>query len=180
MNFKNNISFDEIKELINAALGEFYSKDSMLLDYNTENEAVAERCMVFRIGWYMLEKMKYMSQMQCFDLDCEYNRNFDHPKGMYRLTLEGLSEKIKDAIPDLLIHKRKSNENNLVIVEFKKGSPSSCEKANDEEKLVYFTDTNKEYGYSLGFYIELHKKSVNIKVFQEGKHKSHLDYIWRP
>lgn len=178
MCYKQNITFDDIKSLVQCSLEDFYTQDSVLLDYNTENDAVAERCMMFRIGWYMLNKMKTLEKFHWADLDCEYNRNFDHPKSMYKLTLEGLPEKIKDAIPDLLIHKRRSNENNLLVIEFKKGTPSPNQKDNDEEKLIYFTDTSKEYGYDIGLYIELHKNKALIKVYQNGTHKSHLDYTF--
>ncbi len=180
MNFKHGITLTDIMDLVKESLQDFYSNDSILLDYYTENDAVAERCMVFRIGWYMLNRICKADKFNWADIDCEYNRNFDHPKSMYKLTLDGISEKIKDMIPDLLIHKRRENENNLLVIEFKKGTPTATQKANDVEKLLYFTDTSKEYGYDYGLYIELHKRSATIQVYQAGKHKSHLDFSFIP
>lgn len=45
---KQNITFDDLKCLVQYSLEDFYAHDSILLDYNTENEAVAERCIMFR------------------------------------------------------------------------------------------------------------------------------------
>lgn len=178
MNYKDMVTFEELKALINSALADFYTNDSVLLDYNTEDKAVAERCMVFHIGWYIISRIKGIPSLSWANVDCEYNRNFNHPKSMYEITLAGIQKKIKDAVPDLLIHQRRSNENNLLVVEFKKGTPSDTLFLNDEEKLIYFTDAQNEYKYSFGLYIELHKNTASVKVYQGGKHKSHLDYRW--
>ena len=177
---KRTVTLQEIQALFEGALQDFYTRDSVLLEYDTEEAAVAERCMVFRIGWYMLNRMQTLPTLSQADLDCEYNRNFDHPKSMYRHTLEGITSKIKDAVPDLLIHGRRSNENNLLVIEFKKGAPSAESVLVDEEKLMYFTDSAKEYRYDWGLYVELHKHSVGIRVYQNGQHKSHLDYTFHP
>ena len=68
--------------------------------------SVSERCIVFRIGWYMQSFMADNEKLQNYNLDSEYNRCFDHPKSMYKQTLSGIKEKIGDAVPDLIIHKR--------------------------------------------------------------------------
>lgn len=175
MSFKDEISFEQIQELVNYALESFYTNDAILLDYKTEDTAVSERCMVFHIGRYMIEKMKSFPCLIEANLDCEYNRNFSHPKGMYKAT----REKTKDVIPDLIIHKRKSNRDNLLIIEFKKGKPSKALKQGDIEKLEYFTDAEKEYKYKFGLYIELYKSnSAKIEVYQSGKVIGHLCHTW--
>ena len=178
MDRKQQVSLDEIIMIINDSLKMFYDKDSILLEYKTEDEAVAERCMVFRIGWYLRDRIRELSKFNGTDVDCEYNRNFNHPKSMYIRTLEKIQK--KNVIPDLLVHKRKTNNRNLLVIEFKKGNPPVKQKQDDEMKLAYFTDSNEEYGYDYGLYIELYKKKAKIKVYQNGEHKSHLDYIFEP
>lgn len=176
MSTPNNISLEEVKMLIHNALSCFYSNDRELFEYRTEDGAVAERCMVFHIGWYILNYIAALDKFKWANVDCEYNRNFEHPKSMYKETLKGIRTKIKDTVPDLLIHKRKSNDQNLLVIEFKKGDPKRQDVLNDEEKLMYFTDLSNEYKYPYGLYIELHKRKAKVHVFQSGKHLSHLDY----
>ena len=174
----NNISLEDIKYVVNHALGMFYQLDSELLNYKTEEAAVSERCIVFRIGWYIQSMLRVDEKYSEFSVDSEYNRCFDHPKRMYMKTLEGI--KIKNAIPDLIIHQRKSNRNNLAVFEFKKAgiyAEAGC--ADDYKKLMYFTDPNNEYKFKFGFWIVLHKNAADVHIFQSGKEKSHLYYIWK-
>ena len=59
----------------------------------------------------MKNKMSTLEKFQWADLDCEYNRNMDDPK---------MLNDDRRFIPDLIIHRRRSNENNLLVIEFKK------------------------------------------------------------
>lgn len=43
-----------------------------------------------------------------------------------------------NVFPDLIIHERKNNDNNLLVVEFKKGPAKTSDKAEDIKKLKYF------------------------------------------
>lgn len=175
---KNTVTFDQVKTLVNAALGRFYREDRMLIDYESENNAVSERCMVFRIGWYMLEAMKEAPQFEWADLDCEYNRNFFDPKMMYIRRQNGSIKRTRNVVPDLLIHERRSNANNLLVIEFKKGFPSRFLRGQDTAKLKYFTNPNEDYRYSFGFYIELHSHCAEVQVFEQGHLQRKLSYIW--
>lgn len=177
---KKEFSLDEAKEIINYALTQFYSQDQALVQYPDIKKAVSENCMLFRIGWYMHEHIRNYSRFDSLNIDCQYNRNFGHPKSMFKPTLSGIEAKVKDPIPDLLFHQRGSNDNNLFLVELKKGKPSEQELANDVEKLCYFTNKAYEYKYAYGFSIWLYKKSwAKIKVYVDGKERSHLSYEWK-
>ena len=180
MGFKNEVSFEQIKDLVNYGLSKFYECDKELLNYKTEKDAIAERCIVFHIGRYMLENMKSMPQLRGANLDCEYNRNFLHPKGKYKQVLENNKEKIEQMIPDLIIHKRKSNEENLLVVEFKKGRPSKADKQKDIDKLCFFTDDEDIYKYKYGLFICLYKNNhAAVRVFEKGKEISSKHYDWK-
>ena len=173
------IDLKNIKNILDAAFENFYRLDSELLDYRTEDRAVSERCMVFHIGWYIQNLMKQESLFRDYSIDSEYNRCFEHAKSMYKVTLAGIKEKIGDAIPDLIIHKRKSNAHNLAIFEFKKkGQYERKGRLDDFKKLKYFTDSNNEYKFKYGFWIVLYKKKVDVHVFQNGKELGHLKYTW--
>lgn len=174
------ISFEDVKLLIENALYHFYKNDLKLIDYKTEDKAVSERCMVFRIGWYIQNYMSKHAKWSSLDLDAEYNRCFGHPKCMYKQTIDGIKEKIGDAVPDLLIHKRLENEKNLAVFEFKKsGSYEKSGRENDYKKLEYFTALTNEYKYKYGFWIVLYKnKKADIHIFINGKEKSDKMCKW--
>ena len=178
---KKEITLIEAQEIINNALTRFYSQDQALIDsYSSIKNAVSENCMLFRIGWYMHEYVKNKKGFESLSIDCQYNRNFEHPKSMFASTLSGIETKIKDPIPDLLLHQRGSNNNNIFLIELKKGKPKKNELDNDVEKLCYFTDDSHEYKYKFGFSIWLYKKAhAKIKVYIDGKERSHLNYVWR-
>lgn len=177
---KKEFSLDEAKKIIDYALTQFFSQDQVLIKYPDIKKAVSENCMLFRIGWYMHEYIRKDSRFNLLNIDCQYNRNFGHPKSMFKPTLSGIEAQIKDPIPDLLFHERGSNDNNLFLVELKKGKPKGHELANDVEKLCYFTNEAYEYKYEYGFSIWLYKKSwAKIKVFEDGKERSHLSYEWK-
>lgn len=173
-------SIEDIKILIADALYHFYQNDFSLMNYETEDKAVSERCMVFRIGWYIQNYMNKETKWSSFDLDAEYNRCFEHPKSMYRQTLDGIKKKIGDAVPDLLIHKRGDNDNNMVVFEFKKsGLYEKNGKDADYKKLMYFTDLKNEYKYKFGLWIVLYKtKKADIHIFIDGKERSDKKYTW--
>ena len=173
-------SIEDVKLLIADALYWFYKNDSILMNYETEDKAVSERCMVFRIGWYIQNYMNKETEWALYDLDAEYNRCFEHSKSMYKQTLDGIKIKIGDAVPDLLIHKRQDIENNIVIFEFKKsGSYERSGQSDDYKKLMYFTDSANEYKYKYGLWIVLYKnKKADIHIFLDGKERTDKKYTW--
>lgn len=180
MSVRDNFTLDNAKEIIEYALEQLYKNDSALVQYPSIKEAVSENCLLFRIGLYMHDFIRQNSLFSNISVDCQYNRNFQHPKSMFKPTLEGIEKAVKNPIPDLLLHQRGSNENNLFLIELKKGKPLQKEIENDAEKLCYFTNETHEYKYAYGFSIWLYKRSwARIKVYQNGKERSHLDYVWR-
>lgn len=175
------LSIEDVKLLIEDALYHFYKNDFSLMDYKTEDKAVSERCMVFRIGLYIQSYMNKGRKWSSLDLDAEYNRCFDHSKGMYKRTLDGIKVKIGDAVPDLLIHERRQINKNIVVFEFKKkGAYEKSGKEADFKKLMYFTDSANEYKYKYGLWIVLYKKrKADIHIFIDGKERSDIKYTWK-
>ena len=123
MSVRDNFTLDNAKEIIEYALEQLYKNDSALVQYPSIKEAVSENCLLFRIGLYMHDFIRQNSLFSNISVDCQYNRNFQHPKSMFKPTLEGIEKAVKNPIPDLLLHQRGSNENNLFLIELKKGNP---------------------------------------------------------
>lgn len=78
--------------------------------------------------------------------------------------------------PDIIIHTRKKNDNNHLVIEVKKKDNNSKEKEFDILKLQVFT---KQYGYRLGIYLELKTgkdcEVSEVKYFQDGKEVEKLN-----
>ncbi len=172
-----SITFDDIKMLLLYAFQEFYTNERDLLDYQSMDKAADERCMVFHIGWYMLAYMKQSPLFNDIQLDCEYNRLYTNPKIISVYQSNKKKKETIRIIPDMILHKRLSCSDNVLVIEFKKGSPDDRKK--DERKLRCLTDPCGDFAYQYGLYIELDKQEIRCNVFQNGEHISRLDFIWK-
>lgn len=173
MNIKENFDLNMAKEIIEYGLTQFYTNDKILIDND-----VSERSTFFRIGYYMADKIKQYPLFKNISIDCEYNRNLKSPKRMYKKTLEGIKEKLKDAMPNLLMHERGKNENNLMLIEFEKFNQKQSQ--DDIKKLKYFTNNENEYKYKFGFIVILNKNnSAKIHIYQNGIEFGNDYYTWK-
>ena len=165
---KDGITQGEILTLMLTALNNLYSKDRALFEYKRyDDELISERCLSFRLGWYIIAYMKEHESLYAgYDADCEYNRNFSHPKGKYK----EYESKVEAMTPDLIIHKRGSNKHNLLVVEYKK----KCRDENDIERIKFYTDPNEVFKYQYGMHIVLFKKRVNLYFVTDSIERSHL------
>lgn len=170
MNPKDEVKFEDIKKLVNAALGKFYKNERDLIDMENNREMVSERCMVFHIGGYMKNRMNTLTKFQWADLDCEYNRDMGETKTIYINDFE------YSFVPDLIIHRRKSNKNNLLVIEFKKENAREEDKEYDKKKLIALTSEEKLFKYNFGLYVELGRYKVKVSVYQNGNLCEDLSY----
>ena len=150
MNPKDEVKFEDIKKLVNASLEKFYKNDRDLIEMSNEEDMISEQCMVFHIGSYM-----------------KNNRNMNDPKMM---------RSDRKIIPDLVIHRRRSNRNNLLVIEFKKKNAETYDKENDRNKLMYLTDQKEDFKYNFGLFVELGSHEVYVEVYQEGNLQTKLNY----
>lgn len=146
-----------IKYLIEKALRLLYRYEGNALISITPNgkkikKHVGERAIVFRFGIYFqryLNKYKYYKQ---FDLDCEYNRSGTDIKKI----------KVVDRIfPDIILHQRGNNDNNIVVIEFK-GWWNKNQKY-DEKKVLEMIDPDGDYKYNEGYTVLLERDKAIIK-----------------
>ena len=90
-----------------------------------------------------------------YDLDAEYNKN----EGDFKRTLS----KPNGAMPDLILHKRGNNWNNLLIIEIKRPKKYNG-RASDRQKLKDFTNKKDVYQYGLGVFIILGTTKNKVKL----------------
>lgn len=113
----------EANALVETALSRLVRHDSQLFDLK-----VCERALQFRIAHYMAQSHSIRRPLT---LDCEYNRHWHEEKLLW---LFG-NPRASKVFPDILIHQRDTDANNMVALEIKRPGQSL---RRDQEKLRAF------------------------------------------
>jgi hypothetical protein len=150
---------EKINQIIEASIDMLFEKDSFLLsrDYDINERTVSHKLAIYLESYF--SKFGY-------DVDVEYNRM----RGDYdpdaignlmgkRLNWEDSGEDSSFVYPDIIIHKRDSNEN-LLEIEIKMAWKNG-KKTFDYEKIDEYMN---QLGYSFGAYIELDENRDDCKV----------------
>lgn len=140
-----------------------YQKDSVVIRKKMERTAVA------RIFYYMqsiIDNDTLFESLKKYNLDLEYHKKLSYnktspriPRGMY---------------PDLLLHIREQNTDNLLCAEFKmQGAnlnklPQYGNKPKDWIKLEDLTKPGF-YGYKIGVFVILKNKQPEYTFFRNGE-----------
>ena len=141
----------EIENIIKKSMKELYSKDKILF-----NDNVSERWLVYNFAKYFEKNLK-KTQYENLNIDIEYNRSL---KG-----LKSIGEQ-RTSYPDLILHQRESNDNNIVVIEFKKW--------NNKNKKTIERDRNKlrlfksEFAYKIALLIIFEKKEPKYDRIEGG------------
>lgn len=155
----------DIKTKIEEAVHRLIAEDKDLLEID-----VNERTLCHRLALYLEYKFKD------YNIDCEYNRNGDKdPKKIFFNNLKKsldkhiVKEKDNDTVaktvyPDIIVHKRKTKDN-LLVIEVKKDSNKNG-KEYDLEKLQGY---KREFGYlyTVFLQIKVEKEYKNIEDYYD-------------
>ena len=148
---------DEIKGIVKCCLQKLRRQDKDLFDRNLN-----ERTITHKLAEYLQEHFPE------FNVDCEYNRyrNYikrirngqDRSREIANLSNIELAELIwenKEAdtiYPDIIVHIRRTQESNILIIEVKKSSnPDTGE--SDKEKIEELMD--RPYNYKFGLFLRI-------------------------
>jgi hypothetical protein len=126
---------DEVKWLVVLAVERLKEKDGHLLEFD-----VSERALTHRLANYLEELFG-----EEWHVDVEYNRHFDDPKKLNlrpRTTFDD-DTTARTVFPDIVIHKRGTDDSNLLVLEIKKVDRGE-DFDYDADKLRAF---RKELGY---------------------------------
>ena len=156
---------DEFLAVLRESLDMLHNNDQYLINYEADepvknDEHVSELSISHKLGHY-LELF-----VTGYHVDCEYNRNLADKKSMGESRIR----------PDIIIHKRGSNEKNFVVIEIKPWW-NRDDVIKDEAKLAYLTNQDNEfkYKYGLSLLIEQSRVGDKAKIFENGKAQG--DYI---
>jgi len=144
---------EEINLNVSDMLEEFIKEEQELFEVNISEQAISNR-----LG----RKIEFLAKE--WNVDCEYNRDIYAIKTLkYALSKNGNIEE-RNVVPDIIIHKRKTN-NILLAVEVKKVSNRE-NRFKDEAKLRAFRE---QLGYKYTLFVDFNtgeNPSINNIVFQ--------------
>lgn len=161
------LNIDEVKDLMNICLEKIHENEFMIIRNN-----INERTIAHKLAEYMQVEFCNIIGPD-YNVDVEYNRNYEkgeyYPKILpmlkdevrkYRQNVLGDSgdveslEKIINVstYPDIIVHKRFINDDNILVVEIKK-SNNPIGSQFDDLKLKGFTSKTDGYGYLFGLHI---------------------------
>lgn len=144
--------------LLKEAIGRVYEEERFLLTCSEGNRTGMEQAFAFRTGIYLSGLLQGTDYKQ-LDLDSEYNKNNGVVKSSVRFP--------RGVRPDLIIHKRDSNEENMLVAEFKGYWNNNI--ACDLRKLEDLTNPDDNYNYLIGVFVRIGEKSPNFRYFNGGR-----------
>jgi len=147
----------EIETLIKASLGEFFKNDPDLIVVDAN-----ERSISHKLAEYIQDRFPD------WNVDCEYNRDMKVPKYLEIPVVDTRSNDTDGTTvyPDIIIHKRRT-EQNLLVIEIKK-SNSGVEK--DIRKIQAFLES-PDYKYDFG---------LMLIIYTDNKSRKKYDWKWFP
>ena len=134
---------DHVCDKINKALITLYKRDSYLLKNDAHEVTISHK-----LACYLQDMFEE------FDVDIEFNKNLKD------------SKRVDNEIrrPDIIVHKRGTNDSNFIAIEIKK-----CSNANKNFDIEKIGSIMNELNYQYGFYIEF---NVGEEITEENFVKS--------
>jgi len=169
------------------AITRLISKDGELI----KND-LSERSICHRLGIYLYESFRN------YDVDCEYNGFEINPRNrkvinilreriveLNRLRANDLENELleRGVYPDIIIHKRRTSENLLIIESKKSTNSNQLEIDFDFEKLSRFTsdENNNQLNYEYGLFIKFivaDEPNYELTWFKNGARITE-DELWK-
>jgi hypothetical protein len=136
------------------ALGELISKEDKIIE-----RKLYEVCINHKFANYLNNEVKKSNNFNWLEVDLEYDKNYDKKKEIF--TVKG-KEPIR---PDILIHKRKDNYNNMVAIECKKNY------MNKKDKTKLLKLLHDPFNYCLTCWLSYlpGEKHMLIKLFETNR-----------
>ena len=156
---------EELKQFVKDALNEFYRNDAELITLGVREDTMSHRIAVY------LEQILIEKGYKKYHVDREYDKHGKLPKWLKpKIPSNGYSHR-----PDIVIHERGNDNNNLLLVEVKKNK-ALTDGDNDDLKLKCAIDPEC-FKYNLGLYINIiNATSANLTWYEFGKDNVSEDF----
>ena len=151
------MKFEYIKSKVEKAIMLLLKNDLFLLEIKAHERSVAHK-----LAEYLQQEFPE------YHVDCEYNRDKNISKRLKDIPeCKNNQNNSSDLVyPDIIIHRR-NTDNNLLVIEIK--TSNNSEKC-DLKKLELFTDSSEKFKYQFGLFLKFdRKKSVGTKWYENGK-----------
>jgi len=174
------IDTDTLRSAIEAAINRFNGSmdcDTLLRPLKDDAEpnssewhAAHERAIAHRLAFYFecaLRNRQLLDDQSQLSVDCEYDRHIDDGKKLRTIldqafiieragrTWEELVDEpgvIEFLIkPDIVLHERRTDDHNLVVIELKKASSRELREYDDLKLTIFTTPKPAGYNYRLGY-----------------------------
>jgi len=152
--------------LLREAISRVYGEERFLLRYAEGDREGLEQAFVFRVGVH-LNTLLRDTAYEALDLDSEYNKNHGNAKTSRRFP-HGMR-------PDLIIHRRDSNDDNKLVAEFKGWWNNNLQ--DDINKLEDLTNPNDNYHSLIGVLVRIEREAANYRYFINGAEHEGVDRI---
>ena len=171
----NNEKIVELIGIFEKAKNKFLKEEKEIIKIDVNERTLSARLM-FHLQTLLLNEI-YQENYKEYSVDCEYNRINEYKiktlKRYENFEIDDNSDKIRKIFPDIILHKRKE-EDNLIVIEMKKVNSYIKKKENDKNRLKAMTNPRKlnNFNYTLGVYFEVDTTGNNnhiIEFFVNGK-----------
>lgn len=159
---KNNWDISDLINPLKKSIEDFLQNDIQLIQNNVHENSISHHIACY-LKKYILES----------HIDCEYNRDLLNTK-----TIRDMG----DIRPDIIIHKRNTS-NNFVVIEIKKNQGNSN---HDFQKIKKLTERKSHYHYQWGIYLNIQSSNSpkfigtifrNGEIFGTFEHPDYMDLI---
>ena len=149
---------EELKQRIDDAIEKLRQKDGVLLNIDVNERTISHKL----AGYIQIE-------LEGYSVDCEYNRYLYSTK-ILKIPKDPIRWKdleAKPIFPDIIIHKRLSNDENLLVIEMKKLS-NRQDRFFDKSKVKALTLPPFNYKFGLFLEIDVAKTNDSFEWYQNG------------
>jgi len=148
VNKENPLTKEILEKGINTALDRLYNIDEKLFP------KACERCIMFKFATYFEKWLACNGFLSSeLTLDVEYNRHL--------VATKITKNRPQGSAPDLIIHERGNDNQNIFVLEAKKSSRKKSDLEKDTEKIRAYIN---EYGYKFGATLVLGENRETSKV----------------
>jgi len=157
-------NFEEFLENCKFVFNNFLKNDYLLIENKNYEPTVSGR-----MAMYFRDKFSYLEIKNIF-VDVEYNKYEYDEKSEYRRKIKG--EKNKPIRPDVIIHERAKQKNNLLYCELKKNASRNGKDKNKVEEQV------KDKKYTFGLYINrIKEKEIQFQIFNNNVWRLYIYFL---
>lgn len=134
------LNINPVGNKVFQALSRFLEQDFGLLEIDAN-----ERTLTHRVAIYLQDLFPDM------DVDCEYNRDDHDPKEMFLPGGDGdaYDTDAQTVYPDIIVHRRKTRDN-LLVMEFKKTSS----RVDDRKDFLKLHEYKRQLNYQYAIFVE--------------------------